>query len=202
VPALPRFLERYPEIEVELSVEDRTTDVVKEGYDIAVRTGQSRDASLVVRKICDLERVICASPAYLARHGVPRIPDDLARHNCITVAGTPSSARWPFATPSGEKIMAVSGNIAVNNVACVMQLAIMGLGIVRVNEVTAGEEIRKGTLVSILTGTHRADPVPLHAAYPHGKYRLPRVAAMLDFLMQSFGHAPWRAAPMKAKQRS
>lgn len=200
VPALPRFLERYPEVEVELNVDDRTIDVVKEGFDIAVRTGPLRDTSLVARSICDLERVICASPFYLARHGVPRSPDDLAKHNCIAIAGVPASARWPFETSLGRRVIEVAGNVTANNAECVLQLALMGLGIVRINEVTVGEEIRKGRLVPVLVDLHDIEPVLLHAVYPSGRHRLPRVAAMLEFLVESFGRAPWRTAPPKAKR--
>src|SRR5882672_3048091 len=85
VPALPRFCERYPEVELELAVEDRVIDLHKEGVDIAVRAGAPSDLSLVAREICEVERVVCASPAYLARHGAPRSPEELRKHNCITL---------------------------------------------------------------------------------------------------------------------
>lgn len=201
VPALPRFLERYSEVEVELIVDDRTVDLVKEGADIAVRTGPLRDSSLVARKLCDFERVICASPIYLARHGVPRSPDDLARHNCITIAGIPALARWSFDTPSGRRVIEVKGNVTANNAECVIQFALMGLGVIRMNEMAVGEEIRKGKLVPVLAESHHIELVPLHALYPPGRQRLPRIAAMLDFLLESFGHAPWRTAPAKAQRR-
>ncbi len=201
VPALPRFIERYPEVQVELIVEDRTLSLVREGIDIAVRPGPPTDASLVAREVCEFERVVCASPDYLARHGEPRSPDDLDQHNCITRAGQPALARWPFDTPSGRRLVDVAGGISANNAECVLQFAILGLGIVRLNEFIVSEDIRTGRLVPVLAKSHCAEPVPMHAFYQHDRRRLPRVAAMLDFLVESFRDAPWRTMAAKAKRR-
>src|SRR6185369_10285517 len=97
VPAMPRFVERFPEVEVELLVEDRRVDLMKDGADLAVRPSTVADPALVGRKICEFERLVCASPKYLARHGAPQSPEDLARHQCILLytGGTPP-ARWSF----------------------------------------------------------------------------------------------------------
>ena len=197
-PALPRFLERYPEIEVELHIDDRTVDLIKEGIDVGLRTGALRDSSLVARKLCDLDRVICASPAYLARHGVPYTPDDFASHTCITQPGVPSPARWSLA---GSSEIVPSGRVLANNAECVLRLAAEGVGIIRMNEAAVAEHIRKGTLVPILTDSRDADRTELHLVYPPGRERSPQVAAMLDFLTEEFGRAPWRAALPKAKRK-
>jgi DNA-binding transcriptional LysR family regulator len=202
VPALPRFLERYPEVQVDLIVEDRTADLVKEGVDISVRPGPPRDTTLVVRKICEFERVICASPEYLRRHGVPHSPDDLAEHNCITFTGSPSAlAPWPFETPSGRRMINIAGSVSANNTECLLQLAIMGVGVARMNEFLVGEEFREGRLVPVLADYHCAEPLAMNASYLQDRHRLPRVKAMLNFLVESFAHAPWRTASPKAKWR-
>lgn len=192
VPALPRFFARYPEVQLELAVEDRVVDLQKENIDICVRAGPPSDLSVVARKIFEIERVVCAAPQYLARHGMPRTPDDLLRHNCIAVAGTFSRNQWTFETPAGRSVIEIGGAVTANNADCVLQLVRMGLGIVRLNEFIVGGDLRRGTLVRVLPEFHCADPVPFHALYPHLRHRLPRVAAMLDFLVESFGHAPWR----------
>jgi DNA-binding transcriptional LysR family regulator len=189
MPALPRFLKRYPEVQVELIVEDRNFDLVREGIDISVRPGPPGDASLVARKLGEFERVVCASPEYLARHGTPRSPDDLAQHSCITLT-LPGRAQWPFDTASGRRIVNVVPTLGANNNDCVLQLALMGLGIVHLNDFIVGEDIRRGKLVPILADYHCAEPISMHALYPHMRHRLPRVAAMLDFLADSFGRAP------------
>jgi DNA-binding transcriptional LysR family regulator len=194
VPALPRFLERYPEVQVELIVEDRSVDLVKEGIDISVWPWPPKDDALVVRKVCDFERLICASPGYLARHGAPRSPEDLARHNCITLSGAMvASGKWLFETPAGRRAIEVAGGIKANNVDCVLQLARMGLGIARFNEFIVADEVRSGALVPVLTEWHCADAAAMNAIYPHERHRLPRVAAMLDFLSESFRDRPWRS---------
>jgi DNA-binding transcriptional LysR family regulator len=200
VPALPRFLERYPGIQLELGVEDRVVDLQKENIDIAMRAGPPpEDLALVARKICEVERVVCASPKYLARHGAPRSPDDLARHTCITVSGPYGSGQWKFDLPSGRRVMDVVSTVSVNNAECLLRLAVLGVGIVRTNEFIVGEDLRKGSLVRVLSEFHCAEPVPMMALYPHLRQRLPRVAVMLDFLLASFGHAPWRTAVKKKR---
>ena len=203
VPALPRFFERYPEIELDLGIEDRVVDLQKENFDIAVRAGPPpADAPLVARKICEVERVVCASPKYLARHGTPRSPDDLSRHRCLTVSGAYASAQWTFDSPEGRRVLEVTSVVTVNNADCLLRLAVLGVGIVRTNEFIVGGDLRKGTLVRVLEDHHCAQTVPMMALYPHMRQRLPRVAAMLDFLVESFAHAPWRAKRRPSSRRA
>lgn len=190
--ALPAFLERYPEIELDLTVTDRIVDLIDEGADMAIRFGPLRDSSLHARRICELERVICASPAYLKRRGTPRRPEDLAHHNCIWITTIPGLRRWPFDTPDGQRLFEVSGNVVANNAETMLQLALLGVGIVRMVDAIVGDEIRKGSLVPILTDCHHVEPVPLYAVYPHGRQRSPKVGAMVDFLIERFAGAPWR----------
>lgn len=201
VPALPRFLERYTEIEVELYIDDRTVDLMKEGIDVGLRTGPLRDSSLIARKLCDLERVVCASPAYLARCGVPRTPEALSSHTCITQPGMPTSSRWSFSTATGVSEVVPSGRLRANNAECVLRLAVQGMGIIRMNEAAVADDIRKGTLVPILTEARHPDRNQLHLVHPPGRERSPPVAAMLDFLTEVFARAPWRTALPRAKRR-
>ena len=95
-PALPEFLTRYPDVDLDISVSDREPDLAEEGIDLAVRSGEVADQSLIARRICLMERVICAAPAYLKKHGTPRTPDDLLQHNCLLVSAQPNPANWPF----------------------------------------------------------------------------------------------------------
>lgn len=189
---LPVFLSRYPEIHIELCITDRIVDLIKDGTDLALRTGPLPDSTLVARKICDLHRVICAAPGYLARQGVPHAPSDLLQHNCITLSASTKLNRWPFLTSKGRLAVEVSGNVVANNAETVLQLGLAGAGIIRLGDNIVGEAIRQGALIPILTDSHCAEPLPLHAVYPHGRHRSPKVGAMLDFLIHHFGHAPWR----------
>lgn len=192
VPALPRFLERYPEIEVDLHVEDRVEDAAREALDIVVRPGTLIDESLVAKPLFEFERVLCAAPAYLKRHGAPRTPDDLLKHNCITISSRPPFARWSFDTPAGRQIIDVHGAIVVNNADCVFRLGVTGLGIVRLNEFIVARALARRDLVRVLPEFQSLEKVQMLAMYPHQRHRLPRVAAMLDFLEQSFSRRPWR----------
>lgn len=194
-PALPRFLERYPDIELDITVTDRLIDLMEEGADVAIRNGHLRDSSLLARRICDLHRVICASPAYLKKHGVPRTPRDLLNHNCISISGAPQLRRWPFDTGDAKNPVEhidVTGNVSANNAETLLQLAATGVGIIRLTDVIVGEGIRAGWLVPLFQDVHHREPLPLSAIYLPGKHKSPRVAAFVNFLVETFASAPWR----------
>ena len=192
VPALPRFVERYPEVEIELTVLDELIDLLKDGVDIAIRPAPALNPALVARKICQFRRVVCAAPAYLARFGEPRTPGDLEAHRCITIGDSPAMTRWAFESPAGSEVIEITPALKVNNANCMLQLARDGLGIVRLNEFSAAPCMLDGTLVPVLRPFECRDEVAMMALYPQERHRLPRVRAMLDFLAESFSHSPWR----------
>lgn len=196
-PALPRFLERFPDIELDITVTDRVIDLVEEGADVAIRTGNLRDSSLVARKICDMHRVICASPAYLKKNGLPKTPQDLLQHNCISISGAPQLRKWPFSHKGVIETVEVSGNVSANNAETLLQLAATGVGIIRLADVIVADGIRSGWLTPLLTDAHHVEPLPLSAVYPQGKHKSPRVAAFVNFLVERFSSAPWRDAPAR-----
>jgi DNA-binding transcriptional LysR family regulator len=198
-PAMAKFLARYPDIELDITVTDRLIDLVEEGADVAIRNGVLRDSSLVAKKICDLHRVICASPAYLKKYGTPKKPADLLHHNCISISSAPQLRRWPFdnKTNIGDSIeyIDVKGNITANNAESLLQLAAAGVGIIRLTDVIVGDGIRAGWLTPILLDCHHVEPLPLSAVYPHGRHKSPRVAAFVNFLVETFAETPWRNGP-------
>ncbi len=193
-PAIPRFLGRHPAVEIDITISDQPLGAMEEAMDLAIRIGPLDESSLVARRICNLERVICASPAYLERHGTPRTPDELQQHNCLWITSLPALRRWPFDTDDGIRVVHVGGNVAANNAETILQLALAGVGITRLSDVVVAEAIRRGTLVQILTDWHHVEPVPLFATYPSGRNLSPKVRAMVDFLVEEFGGAPWRRA--------
>jgi DNA-binding transcriptional LysR family regulator len=196
VPALPAFLARYPEIDLDLVMGERAVDPAEAGADLSIRLGALADSSLIARRICDVERVICASPAYVAEHGTPRDPGSLERHLCLTLADAPELARWPFMVDGKRAIVDVRGRgrVTANNAETLLELAVMGQGIVRLPDVIVGPSLRNGKLVRLFGDTHIAEPVPVHAIYPFTRQRPPKVGAMIDFLVETFADAPWRAA--------
>ena len=198
-PALPDFLARHPEIQVELTITDRVVDLIEEGADLGLRLGFLADSSLVARRICEVERVVCASPEYLKRHGTPKKPADLRAHNCLNMANAPALRRWPFEGRDGVEHVEVSGNVSATSADALLALAARGLGLIRLSDVMVGQAIREGRLVPLLEDVHHREALPLHAVYPQGRHRSPRVAAMIEFLVERFGDAPWRPAAHKAR---
>ena len=194
VPALPRFLERHPGIRLELSVTDRRLDILDEGVDLMIRMGALSDSTLVARKICDFERVVCASPDYLARHGTPQRPEELLSHNCLYVSTMPELRRWPFRCGEAVTELEVGGIVGSDSAEALLQLAVEGVGILRLSELIVGAAIARGELVPILADCHQPESLPIYAVYPSARQRSPKVSAMLDFLIEHFAHQPWRSS--------
>lgn len=191
-PAIPDFLAQYPRVKLDITITDQLPELTESCFDLALRIGTMNDSSIVARRICDLERIICASPAYLERAGTPHTPDDLQDHNCLWISSLPDLRRWPFDTLNGMRIVQVDGNVAANNTATVLQLAIAGVGITRLTDVAVSNALRSGLLVPILVDCHHVEPIPLQVIYPSGRHLAPKVRAMIDFLVERFGSAPWR----------
>lgn len=192
VPAIPEFKARYPEIQLDLSLDDRVVDLLEAGADLGIRLGPLPDANIVARKLCELTRVICAAPSYLARRGTPREPEDLARHDCLTLMGVSGQREWPFASTDGVRQIPVRGTVAVNNAETLYELGLLGVGIIRLSDIIVGPAVRDGRLVPLLTDTHRAEALPLFAVYPAARHRPLKTGAMIDFLLEQCADPPWR----------
>lgn len=189
LPALGEFRDRHPGIVIELGSTDRMVDLVAEQIDVAIRTGQLGDSSLVARRICESRRVICASPAYLARHGAPEVPADLARHNCMTVTTVPHLHAWPFVTPEGINRMMVSGDFMSDSADALRAMAISGQGIIRLARFLVAADLAAGRLVQLLGAFEHPEVFPISAVMPPGRHRAPRVRAFVEFLVEKFSNA-------------
>jgi DNA-binding transcriptional LysR family regulator len=190
-PVLSEFLARHPLVQVELLPTDRVVDMVEEGVDIAIRIGRLADTSFMARKIGEDRRLICAAPAYLARHGTPQRPEDLARHNCIVSRERAYLNRWPFKIDGKVVEVEVAGRVGVNEGETQMQLALQGIGIVRLTRLTMAQAIREGRLVPLLGAYSADEPVAIHAVYPHRRHLAPKVPAFVNFLIEKFTPPPW-----------
>jgi DNA-binding transcriptional LysR family regulator len=188
VPALPEFSQRYPDLKIELALDDKRVDLIDSGADLAIRIGAVGDEGLVARKVCDLRRMICAAPSYLARRGVPRRPEDLARHDCITMAGMPALSRWPFRGGT----VTVTGPATADSANAVLEMGLRGMGLVRFADFVFAQFVRDGRLVPVLVDHHKVDTVPISVVYPQSRHRVPKSAAFVEFMMRRFAHAPWR----------
>lgn len=192
-PLLPRFLERYPEIHLELNITDRVVDLVEEGFDVGVRTGELSESSLISRLIAEDHRIICAAPAYLDRHGTPQRPEELSHHNCLMWTGDQSGLNdWPFIGPDGPYTVRVRGNTEVNNGDALVAMALAGLGLGRLARYRIADAIRAGRLVPLLGQYHRFVKLPIYVVYPHRRLLSAKVRAFTDFLVDAFSpRPPW-----------
>ena len=185
VPGLADFFARYPEITLDIAINDRRVDLVAEGADVVLRTGALDDSSLVARKIADGRRVICASPAYLARAGTPAVPADLAGHECIILHGLARFPAWPFHDGAGGiGHFQPRGRLTCDGADTLLEMALAGLGLVRVSDFMLRDAVAAGRLVPVLEEFHASEPVPVWALMAPGRPQVPRIRAFLDFLME------------------
>jgi DNA-binding transcriptional LysR family regulator len=198
-PAIPAFLARYPEIELELDLSDRFVDLVEDGYDVAVRIGRLRDSSLVARRLCAARRLTVASPDYLARRGTPQRPDDLAGHDCLLYTNAPLAEQWAYATApdaAETRPVRVHGPLRSNNGDLLRDAAVAGRGIAVLPSFIVWREVEQGRLVPLL-GSFETLPTVVHAAYPASRHLSSKVRVFVDFLAERFGAEPYweRALP-------
>lgn len=181
IPQLPRFLEAHPEIEVDVHFSDAAVDMIAEGFDIAVRTGEISDSRLNTRVLTRGSQVTVASPAYLERHGWPKTPDDLSHHNCIVGRFGPE---WSFLHPDKRRfVVRVSGNCTINSGDALREAAVSGLGIVQGTWWLMRKDLEQGSVVSLLDDW--ADQgMPVSILYSANRHVPQKVRAFLDFLIE------------------
>ncbi|MFJ6321906.1 MULTISPECIES: LysR family transcriptional regulator [unclassified Rhizobium] len=189
VPIMPDFLQRYPEIELDISLTDSVIDIVGERADVAIRAGSLRDSSLKARKLMESRRVIVAAPSYAARNGLPKTPDELDDHNCLTFNFRPTAEGWPFRDPrSGTHfVKTVQGNLQANNGPTVRSLCVSGMGLARIGQFHAQSDIDAGRLVTVLEDFNPEDIEQVHAVYAGHEHLAARIRAFIDFLVNRIG---------------
>ncbi len=189
-PAIRDFLARFPEVELDLSLNDRYVDLVDEGFDTAIRIGRLSDSSLVARRLAPLRMVLCASPEYLKAHAAPRDPDDLKRHQCLCYSTNSLTPEWQFVTREGRPWpVAINGRLHANNGDALRCAALQGLGIVYLPSFIVGPDIQAAALVSLLPEYVPTDG-GIYAIYPPARHLSPKVRAFVDFLAERFGSRP------------
>ena len=182
-PRLASFAARYPDVRLDIELSDRAVDLVDEGFDLAVRIGAIRNPNLVARRVGETRLVCCASPAYLAAHGTPATPADLARHACLTYEYAPVRSQWRFVDANGaEQIAKVAGPMHGNNGEMLAALAAQGAGVTLEPDFIVEPLIASGRLVPILVG-YEVPPIPIHAAYPSRRHLSAKVRAFIDHLV-------------------
>lgn len=181
VPVVAEFLAQYPEIDVSLMLTDRVVHLMDEQGDVAVRIGALPDSTMMATEVGTVRRVICASPDYLATHGVPLTPQDLAAHNCITFEVLASMRAWVFGSGKSELSMPVSSRLAVNTAEAAIDAAILGVGLTRVLSYQVADALRTNALRVVLDN-FESSPLPVNLVHK-GQTPLPlKLRAFLDFV--------------------
>jgi len=178
-PSLFEFMRAYPEIEVHVDLRDRPVNLQEDGYDIAVRTGELSDSSLIAKRLAPDRHIIVGSPGYFSRKGRPQKPEDLDRHDCLLVG---DERQWSFTRGNEQTVLRVSGPLRSNNGELVCQAAVGDMGVMRASELEVLPDLRAGRLVQVLHDYAVAGNAAVWAVYPSAKHVLPRMRALLDFL--------------------
>jgi len=187
-PALPSFLERYPDIELHLGMSDRFADIVRDGVDCAIRVGTLEDSALVARPIGALRMVNVASPEYLARHGTPATLVDLERHRIVGFASNAderSAARWWYAVDDGESSIPMRADVFVDDAESYIACCQAGVGLVQVPAYDVVESLARGELVEVLPAFPAA-PMPISALYPERRFTPGRVQVFVDWVQDLY----------------
>lgn len=189
-PHLPSFIARFPDVEVQLLVNDRIVDLVDEGIDLAIRISVLKDSSLIARKLANNVRSIVAAPEYLARHGRPRVPDELTQHTLLTYPPGNQINDWHFMVGGTETVIRAKGAIMTSNGDSILKAVQAGGGLAMLPSFMTGEHIKSGRLIEVLSEFVRED-VPIYAVYPSSRHLSPKVRAFVDFLIETYGPQPY-----------
>jgi DNA-binding transcriptional LysR family regulator len=187
-PALASFCQLYPQVQVDLVIGDRVSDLIAERFDLAIRLGWLRDSSMHAVRLGGFRQLVVAAPAYLSVHGTPRRPEDLAAHGWIAMSVLATPLRWTFVSNSGHRRSVRMRQVAqANNAAAVRAMVLAGAGVAVLPDYLAEEDIRSGRLVALLA-QHRLPQGGIHAVYP-GKQPPAKVRSFIDHLRERLAHA-------------
>jgi DNA-binding transcriptional LysR family regulator len=188
-PLWPRFMELYPDVQLEVALIDRVVDIVEEGYDMAIRISRSGSASNVARKLASSANMLCAAPAYLARHGMPAAPAELLKHQCIGYSYA-ASDEWQLLDAEGRQhTVKIPFMMRTNNGDTARAVALGGQGIIWQPTFLIGADLRAGRLVQVLPD-YRMPDIDIQAVYPSRRHLSAKVRVMIDFLVEQFKDTP------------
>ena len=194
-PLVPRFLALHPDVNVSLNLSDRVVDIVNEGVDCAVRVGDLPDSSLVSVRLADNRRLCVATPAYLKRAGTPQHPNELMRHQCLTLSSDASQTRgWAFVVDGAVTHLRPSGRLDCSDGQVLHDWCTAGMGVAWRSTWEVEQEIAAGQLLSVLD-TFAASPNGIYAVFPHAKHLPLRVRLWIDFLKHTYGDASYWRSP-------
>jgi DNA-binding transcriptional LysR family regulator len=181
--AIAEFLKIHPDLTVDLILQSSTGDLIDEGIDIAIYLGDLADTSMVARKLASSSMMVCGSPDYLAKYGIPKTPEDLLNHSCLVNWASSPRNKWKFKSKTGYTSINVTGRMQSNVADANRIAAVNGLGLVMLATYVVGRDIEKGKLIAVLED-YAPPPLDIHAVYPHRKYLSAKVRRFLDFLQK------------------
>ena len=200
-PALAEFHRRHPQLSFEVTVADRLIDLVEEGFDLAVRIGAPGGERLVARRLGCTQLVACAAPAYLAKHGTPRLPSDVARHHVLTYAYVSAPYVWRLTDrKGGEHEVRVSGPLHANSGDLLVAAALAGMGIVFEPDFVVGAHLARGDLRRVLDG-YSGPKLDVWAVYPSRRHLSAKVRSFVDYLAEVFSADPLRSRAAAGPRR-
>jgi len=179
-PVLLDFLARHPRVTARTLLADRVVDMLEEGIDVAVRIAHLPDSSLAAVRVGSVRRVVCASPSYLAARGVPRRPEDVAKHDAIAFSSASGEPSWPFHSGGRIETVIPPAQLTVNTAEVAVAAALAGRGLTRVLSYQVAPEVASGRLEIVLAG-YEPPPIPIHVVHPEGRHANARVRAFVDF---------------------
>lgn len=190
-PLVPEFLSRYPDVRLVLHLSDQCLNLIDEGYDLAVRIGELHDSSLVTRVLATDRRILVASPDYVARHGAPQSPEDVARHNALLFASAGPVDHWNFIGRDGNRVsVRPVGNLETNNCDALRAAILAGLGIALRPLWDIWNDLAAGRMVALLRD-YRSPSFPIQAVYPTRRHLPQKTRLFIDLLVERFGNVPY-----------
>lgn len=187
-PHLSIFMNSAPALDIELILSDAFVDVVGDGYDVAIRIGELHDSTLVARKLAPVRRILCAAPAYVARHGLPESFDELENHTALPAH---NGEHWRLEGPEGPVSIRPEGRLITNSSEVIREAVLAGMGIALRSTWDVGPELSKGALVQVLPEYESAPDVGLFAVYPSRNFLPAKVRHFIDFLADLYGPQPY-----------
>jgi DNA-binding transcriptional LysR family regulator len=193
-PLWPRFARLYPKLSLDIDLSDRVVDLVEEGYDLAVRITNLPNSQLVSRQLATTRMVCCASPQYLAEHGTPAQPSELAQHATISYSYWASRDEWTFTAPDGYTVsVRTHARLHANNGDTCRAAALEHLGVILQPDFLIADDLRRGTLVELMPD-FQVLTLGIHAVYPSRKHLPIRTRRLVDFLVEAFATPGWSTA--------
>jgi len=183
LPALKGFLDKYPDLSIDLRLSDTIVDLVEGGFDIAIRNAELKDSTLIARKLATDDRIICASPAYLEKYGEPMTPKELYQHQCINIIGMDG---WTFNSSNGPITIKTQSRMRTDHGETVRDACVKGIGIALSATWSVYQHLKKGELVQILKDYPLASDTAIWAVYPSSRLLAPKVRVFIDYLAECY----------------